>query len=234
MTNQDTIGRYVREVERWTPGPARRQRDLATELEGHLRDAEAEGHLAETLLEFGSARDAARSLVSGRTPQIAALWRRVAGCVIDWVSLVAIGASGILASAPFGGTGQAVSVDINQTIFLPGLSCTPGPCSAAGALAFHTMIVAAIFWYVVVLTLLEWRYGRSLGKLIAGTRVIAEDGTSLAIGQAVVRRLPFFFLGPLGTIDWAFALFGSERQRGFDRIARTLVVRDARDEGEAR
>lgn len=230
MNAADTVGRYVREVERWTPGPATRQREITLELEAHLRDAESAGQLSEALNEFGSPREAARSLMSGRTPTPAPLWRRVLAVLIDDAIVVMIGTAGLPVSGLFGGTDQTVSVRINQVLFFPSLSCSPGPCSTVGSFAFFSMVIASAFFFVVVLTLVEWRYGRTPGKFLVGTRVVSEDGTAITIGQAVIRRLPFFFLGPLGTIDSAFVLFGPTRQRGFDRIARTLVVRDANQE----
>ena len=234
MSSQDTIHRYVREVERWTPGPIQRQRELATELEGHLRDADAEGHLAETLVEFGSPRDAARSLLAGRSKLPAPRWRRMLGGLVDVASLVGIGALSAPMAFLVGGTGDTVYIDGRNALFLPEFGCRPDPCSTAGDFVFFSFVFAAIFWFVAVITLLEWRYGRSLGKVVARTRVISEDGTAITLGQAVIRRLPFFFAGPLQVVDWSFALFGPERQRGFDRIARTIVVRDTRKEGRAR
>jgi uncharacterized RDD family membrane protein YckC len=41
-----------------------------------------------------------------------------------------------------------------------------------------------------------------------------------------VRRLTLIFSGPLQIFDWAFALFNDRRQRAFDIVAKTVVVRD--------
>jgi uncharacterized RDD family membrane protein YckC len=226
-SNGDAVGRFVREVERWTPGPEKRQREVLSELEAHLRDAELAGELADVMADFGTPRDAARSLVEGRGRAPAPHWRRALGWLIDVASLVAIGALGLPLARLAGGTSDRVFVEIEHVVFLPKLGCAPGPCSTAGDFVFLSLVVAAAFWYAVVMTLLEWRYGRTLGKAVMRTRVISEDGTATTLTQAVIRRLPFFFLGPLQVIDWFFALFDSHRQRAFDRIARTLVVADS-------
>ncbi|MBZ0263543.1 RDD family protein [bacterium] len=72
--------------------------------------------------------------------------------------------------------------------------------------------------------ILEHMYGWTLGKRVMGIRVLREDGTPISLGEGFIRRLSFYF--DIITLDSIFILFTKTRQRAFDRVARTVVVRD--------
>jgi uncharacterized RDD family membrane protein YckC len=80
-----------------------------------------------------------------------------------------------------------------------------------------------IGYYVVFEVLTGW----TIGKLVMGLRVVAEDGDSISWGQALGRNLLrlvdslFFYL--IGAI---FVWSSSKRQRLGDRAANTFVIRD--------
>ena len=77
--------------------------------------------------------------------------------------------------------------------------------------------IAVIILYYV---LQEATYCRTLGKVIAGTKVVKADGTPVSVGQAVIRSIcrfiPFeqfsFFGGKGHPVGW------------HDKIAKTKVV----------
>jgi uncharacterized RDD family membrane protein YckC len=69
----------------------------------------------------------------------------------------------------------------------------------------------------------EAKYSRTLGKHLFGLRVVRESGTRISAGQAVVRNLPIFL--QVFWIDALFALFTERRQRAFEMLAKTMVVR---------
>ena len=88
------------------------------------------------------------------------------------------------------------------------------------------------FWLglpVVYFVVLEWRFGRTLGKLLTGTIVVNEQGGRPSFGQSVIRTLlrivevnPLLFGGvPAGII----ALLTPCKQRLGDIFAKTYVVR---------
>ncbi len=219
----DVVDRYLRDFERWA-GTARLRRELRAELEEHLREAEEAGRLDEALDRLGSPKEAARNFIAGRVPRHAPRWRRLLGVGVDIAVMMLLGTVGVVWAGS--GPGRGTRILVEYVLFLPQVECLPGPCDSVQAWALISFMTAALFWFVVVVTLLEWRYGRSLGKRVARTRVVSEDGTAITLSQAVIRRLPFVFLGLLQIVDWAFALFGPTYQRGFDRIARTIVVED--------
>jgi uncharacterized RDD family membrane protein YckC len=69
----------------------------------------------------------------------------------------------------------------------------------------------------------EALYGRTLGKHLFGLRVVRESGARISGRQAVVRNLPIFL--QIFWIDALFALFTDRRQRAFELLAKTRVVR---------
>jgi uncharacterized RDD family membrane protein YckC len=90
-----------------------------------------------------------------------------------------------------------------------------------------------LFAYLVIASLLialypmvaEAMYGRTLGKHLFGLRVVRESGARISGLQAVVRNLPIFL--QFFWIDAIFALFTERRQRAFELLSKTRVVRAA-------
>jgi uncharacterized RDD family membrane protein YckC len=83
-------------------------------------------------------------------------------------------------------------------------------------------------------TLLIGRFGRTVGKIVTGTRVVRQtDGGRVSWFAALQRAMvPVVFSGvpevgvALGLIVYAFAFLGPLRQGIHDRAAGTLVVRN--------
>lgn len=130
--------------------------------------------------------------------------RRIAAAIID---LLVIGGIFVAVGAL---TDNITSEDGTVSINLDG-----GP-----ALLFLALTLA----YYFVTELLA---GRTLGKLVLGLRVVAEDGSRASGGQIAARTamrlidgLPFLYLVGLAAI----AISGRDQRLG-DRAANTLVVR---------
>ena len=75
----------------------------------------------------------------------------------------------------------------------------------------------------------EARYGKTLGKHLRGLRVVTESGMRISSGQAIVRNLPWLL--EVWWIDALFALFTDRRQRAFELLSKTRVVRSTADQG---
>lgn len=213
---------YLREFERWTAGPAARRAALSAEFAEHLREAEAAGELGSTLERLGPPRDAAKAFAAGHELRPAPLPRRIAAflldCAIPALVVIAVIALGTLVGSPHAAHelfDWARDLAEERTPLWGALQIT-----AAVAIGF------AGLWWVIGLTIVEWRYGRTPGKAMLGLRVVSEEGIALSFGQAVVRRLTLVFSGPLQIIDWAFALFNPRRQRAVEKLAQTMVIQD--------
>lgn len=194
---------YLKEFERWVAGPTAHKQQLRAELEAHLREAEAAGD-AGALSRLGTPREAAEAFSQGYTLPVASPWRRFAAWVTDIAVLMV---AGLLLALP-------ASLILGRW----------------GEATLLIVWFGAFVWWVVGLTLLEWRNGRTPGKKALGLRVIAESGAAPSFWQIVVRRLTLVFSGPLQLIDWGFMFFNEKHQRGLDILAKTLVVRDPSEE----
>ena len=65
-------------------------------------------------------------------------------------------------------------------------------------------------------------------KHLLKLRVVRESGGGISFGQSVVRQLPVFV--QVGWIDVLFALFTERKQRAFELLSKTRVVRAAAEE----
>jgi len=91
-------------------------------------------------------------------------------------------------------------------------------------------VVGLALWLGVSIlyhTLLEWRWGKTLGKYLVSIKVTRPDGSSPSLLSSLLRNLlrlidwlPFFYLIGIVTI----AVSGSDRRLG-DRVGNTIVVR---------
>jgi uncharacterized RDD family membrane protein YckC len=213
---------YLKEFQRWTAGPKARRDALSAEFAEHLREAEAAGELGSTLERLGPPRDAAKAFAAGHELRPAPLPRRVAAFLIDCAIPALVAFAALALGTYLGADGTA------DRLAEFGRDVAAERETVWGAVEVFAALtgVVAFMWWVVGLTIMEWRYGRGPGKAAMGLRVVTEEGTAPSFGQVIVRRLTLVFSGPLQLIDWAFALFDSRRQRAVEKLAHTMVVQD--------
>jgi uncharacterized RDD family membrane protein YckC len=91
----------------------------------------------------------------------------------------------------------------------------------------------AFIGLIVYFMVLEGQFGATPGKWLLGLRVLRENGTKIGFVESIIRNIPkvvgnSVFL----VIDVLLMLlvFGKDKQRGFDKIARTIVVHKNRKE----
>jgi uncharacterized RDD family membrane protein YckC len=68
----------------------------------------------------------------------------------------------------------------------------------------------------------EGRFGQTIGKRVMNLWVLKENGLPIGYKEAIIRRLSFYF--EIWLIDILFILFTEKKQRGFDIVAKTVVV----------
>ncbi|GAB7044078.1 MULTISPECIES: RDD family protein [Catenuloplanes] len=135
--------------------------------------------------------------------------RRVVANLIDGVLLVGVGA-GIM---------MATGVETTTATTTAGTS-TMWSMSPAGTLMYAAFALA---YYV----LMERFFGRTLGKMVTGIRVVGEgSGAAPTWGQAFIRTLLRVVDGMFGyLVAFVAVLVSGKRQRLGDMAAKTLVVR---------
>ena len=123
-------------------------------------------------------------------------WRRFVNLIVDYFGFFALS---IVIGAILGLAGGANAIEKLQT---PGMQ-------------YLTGIVVMLIYYVP----LEAMFGRTLGKLVTGTKVVDENGKpptwGKAFGRTLCRLIPFE----------AFSFFKSDARGWHDSIPKTYVVK---------
>jgi uncharacterized RDD family membrane protein YckC len=195
----DEVERYVRQVMKRLPRTLPARSRIEADLRLHLSDLVAEERSMAAVVER-----------MGPPEQVAA----------DFLGQVP------LAPAPHGRRFLAFGVDLALVAALlvpPSLAAVPWlrglPLDTVITLATVGGGLGMFLYYVVP----EAIFGRTLGKTLAGICVVREDGSSVGWWPALLRRIPF--IGNFFPIDALFVLFTERRQRAFDKVAGTLVIR---------
>jgi uncharacterized RDD family membrane protein YckC len=84
----------------------------------------------------------------------------------------------------------------------------------------------AVAVWLLYFPLQEGRSGKTIGKRLAGIHVLKEDGMPVGYKEATIRRISYYLGGAVFMIDALFIPFTDLHQRGFDIIAKTIVVQD--------
>ncbi len=112
------------------------------------------------------------------------------------------------------------SIDSGHGIFVQ----PAGPVAVVLSFLVGTTAFIGLMVYFIVL---EGRFGFTPGKWLLGLRVLKEDGTRIGYVEAIIRNIPKVVGNSVFIVIDALLmllLFNKEKQRGFDKIARTIVV----------
>jgi uncharacterized RDD family membrane protein YckC len=130
-----------------------------------------------------------------------------------------------MAYAPVGRRALAAVVDVVLLFALGWViavltgNTTDGGFSLEGAPAVLLFLLWFGYFVVTELTL-----GASLGKRVAGVRVVREDGSPIDLQAALVRNVVRFVDVFFCLVGAVVALSSPSRQRIGDRLAHTVVV----------
>ncbi|MCD1294681.1 hypothetical protein CUJ83_06665 [Methanocella sp. CWC-04] len=85
--------------------------------------------------------------------------------------------------------------------------------------------IGALTFSIVYFMVIEGSFGTTPGKYFMNLRVLREDGTKIGYKESILRNIPKIINGLL-VIDaiLLLVLFGKEKQRGFDKVAGTIVI----------
>ncbi|HUL62021.1 MAG TPA: RDD family protein [Methanocella sp.] len=106
-----------------------------------------------------------------------------------------------------------------------------GPVAVLFALVTGVPAFVAVLVYFIVF---EGQFGATPGKWLLGMQVLRENGTRVGYTEAIIRNIPKVVGNSVFLVIDALLMllvFGKEKQRGFDKIARTIVVHKAKKEG---
>lgn len=208
------VDRYVRDVLRNIEAPPRERSRIEADLRAHLEEALRRGESPATVFaRMGSAEEVAQELMAGVTLHYAGFWRRVIAFAVELAVIL------LVASPVFG---LAVLLSSLVPREPSGWEYALGGVIIVAAWSAALMAVGI---FILYFPMLEGRFGQTLGKRLLGLRVVKETGTPIGYREAFLRRLPFYF--DFIVLDALFIPFTARRQRAFDIIARTVVIREA-------
>jgi len=103
-----------------------------------------------------------------------------------------------------------------------------GPGRPPGFLLGFQVSVQLVFFLLIVAynTIMQGKYGATLGKLACGLKVVQPDGAPISYGRAFGRAWAEILSGPFTCdIGYIIAAFDSQKRSLHDHIANTRVIR---------
>jgi uncharacterized RDD family membrane protein YckC len=195
MTADDYVNRVLAALPRTLP----LRSQIAMELRGHITERVGSGQPVDDVLrQLGDPVTLAESYLSAEPLVSASFGSRVVAKLVDVLTIV-------VALTP-------VALIAYSRL----------PAGAAFTLLVGVFLVGGSFGFGLYTILAEYAAGCTLGKKLAGLRVVRESGAQISLGQAIVRQLPMFLQVYL--IDVMFALFTERSQRAFELLSKTRVV----------
>ena len=191
---------YISEVVARLPRTALRTQ-VAMEVRSHIAERVEHGQTVdEALRQLGDPVTLAESYLAAIPLTAASFWGRAAAKVLDCLVFAA-------AYVPIAWLVTRIA---------------PPPLVIIAAL------VLCVFLFCLYTVIAEYRFGETIGKHLLGLSVVRESGGGISLGQSFVRQLPVFL--QVGWIDILFALFTERRQRAFELLSKTRVVRATAEE----
>ena len=163
--------------------------------------------IEQAIATYGRPRDVAEFYLASSKLESAPFFRRLAAAIIDIPSVMVTGFLVFYFAWKLFGAGQTFIAAI-----LTGNVLAIGLC-------FATLILMSPMYYIVA----ESWTSQTVGKALMGIRTVRESGAKITVGQALVRQIPLLFSFYL--LDGLFALFTKKRQRLFEMISGTRVVK---------
>jgi uncharacterized RDD family membrane protein YckC len=205
---------YVQKVMSLIYAPENERARIQADLQSHLHEGMAGGEDMTALVErMGDPREVAAEFMSAIPLVYAGFWRRLAAFLVDMVVILL-----------FAGMAAVLTILLSNAV--PQHPEGLAENLIGGAIILLVLIGsnACIAMILVYFPLLEGRFGQTLGKRLLGLRVRSEDGLPASFGQAILRRLSFYF--EILPIEALFLPLHPKRQRWFDLLAQTVVVRE--------
>jgi uncharacterized RDD family membrane protein YckC len=214
MNTQKTfIDKYIEDVLGNIQAPESEKGRIEADLRGYFQSAEEAGEaLDETVARLGSPGEIAAAYMAQMTLEYAGFWPRLFAFAIDMAVILLVG--GGLAFLGVGLANQVPQHPEGYGYLLGGMLI----------LLVAGCTLAALGMIVLYFPILEGRFGQTLGKKLLHLRVLKEDGLPADYKETFLRRISYYF--ELLPLDALFIPFNAKKQRAFDIVARTIVIRE--------
>lgn len=208
------IDSYIRKVMSYIHAPERERQRIESDLRTHLEEAQHTGEPVDQILSrMGDPQEVAEGFMAQMDLHYAGFWIRLAAFILDFILIIVVTT---LFAIP-----AIVIADLIPERNPTGFEILLGAVLLALLFALGLAIVSMILLYFPIL---EGRFGRTVGKSLLRLRVLRENGLPIGYKEAFLRRLSFYF--EIFAVDALFIPFTSKKQRAFDIVAKTVVVRE--------
>jgi len=206
------VEKYLATVTKNIHASAGDRQRIETDLRAHFEAAERAGETAEAVIaRMGNPLEVAAEFMSQLELPYASFWHRLVAFTVD-LGVVML-TSGVFSLLFVWASNRVPQHPLGWDYILGAMLIA----LCAGC------IIATIGIIVLYFPILEGRFGQTLGKKLFGLRVLREDGLPINYKEAFLRRISYYF--EVLPVDALFIPFTARRQRAFDIVARTIVVR---------
>jgi uncharacterized RDD family membrane protein YckC len=221
------IDRYLEEVTKNIYASPAEKESFVSDLRSHIDEAIENGEMDLTVLKrMGTPYDIAEEFMSNVKLENAGFFERLIAFAVDtslYYSLVI--PVMLIVVLGFDAGFQDFTYSLMYDLFRGvGINAEPVNITPMNIFFIVTFYISMIGAHILYFPLLESYFGKTLGKYLMGLRVINEKGGDVTLGAAFVRRLSYYL--EILTIDSIFILFSKNKQRAFDMVAKTLVIRE--------
>jgi len=221
------IDRYIDEVMSQIYATEHKRLQFESDLRSHFSEAIAAGESeAEAMRKMGNPKDIADEFMAEVDLVFANFFERVLAFLVD-ISLcfsLTIPFFLLFLFWPNMYIDSYTIHGLTRALMETGLEVETIYMSVPRFILLFTFIFSIWGINILYFPLLEYRYGKTLGKYLLRLKVLNENGGEVGLGAAFVRRLSFYFeiLG----LDAIFQPFTKKKQRAFDMVAKTIVIRE--------
>ena len=98
------------------------------------------------------------------------------------------------------------------------------PIEYAVTMGFDSLITSLLFFAYTVIMYAEYN-GQTVGKRVAGIKVVMEDGSKLTYGKTILREIGAYTSAGIFLLGYFWVIWDAKKQGWHDKIAQTLVVK---------
>jgi uncharacterized RDD family membrane protein YckC len=210
----DAVEEYIDAVMHNIHAPLAERQRIAGDLRAHLAESIQAGDSPKSAIaHMGSPLEVAAEFMAQVRLGYAGFWIRLLAFAVDLLLIVLCA-----------GTLAVLAIYFSNRVppSPQGLDYVTG---AVWIILVVSCALSAVGTILLYFPILEGRFGWTPGKRLFGLHVLKENGLPIGYKEAFLRRISFYF--EVLPVDALFIPFNSRRQRAFDIVARTVVVRYA-------
>ncbi len=207
------IESYIQAVLGELYAPAAERQRVESDLRAHIEEALQSGEPVEAVIErMGAPGEVAAGFMAQIELPYAGFWRRLVAFAIDLLLILlaagVLGVAFVLLSNLVPRHPQGIETLLGGVLIALCVACA----------------LAGLGITLLYFPILEGRFGQTLGKRLLKLRVLREDGSPVHYKEAFLRRISYYL--EVIEVDALFIPFTARRQRAFDIVARTIVVKE--------